>query len=153
VVAFVLGPDVAPVVVSEVGATEVAAVVDSDVAVVTVGSGLKTRGWGVCRDATARTGSECRRFRGAGDSFEGRGKFVVVVVNNVDGGCTGVVSGDVAVLGKVLGGSTAIWVAVSVVLGVTWALKSTVVVLVGSPHGSVVCFFLHSSRPSLIPPR
>jgi hypothetical protein len=96
----------ARVVVSEVVAAEVAAVVGSDVAVATGDSGCERRGQGVCRSAVGRAGSECRRFRGAGDCF-GVGKVVVVVVVDdvatvdgsvdvADGGCVGIVNGDVA---------------------------------------------------------
>jgi hypothetical protein len=45
----------------------------------------------------------------------------------VDGGCAGVDGGNVAALGGVLGGVSRVWVAVSVVLGVVWVLKSAVV--------------------------
>ena len=91
--------DEALAVVSEVAVAGIAAVVGSDVAVATGGSGCGTRGWGVCSGAVGRLGRVCRRFRAAGASFEAGGKVVVVVVNNVgcaDGGCADVVSGDVA---------------------------------------------------------
>ena len=67
------------------------------------------------------SGSEYRRLRGAGDGFgAGDGMVMVVgdVVGVVDGGCGAVAWGDVAALGKVLGGSTRVCVAVSVVWGV-----------------------------------
>ena len=43
----------------------------------------------------------------------------------IDGGCGAIARGDVAALGKVLGGSTEVLVAVSMVLDVAWVLKST----------------------------
>jgi hypothetical protein len=91
--------DEALAVVSEVAVAGIAAVVGSDVAVAKGGSGCGTRGWGVCSGAVGRgrLGRVCRRLRAAG------GKVVVVVVKNVgcaDGGCVGVVSGDVAALAE-----------------------------------------------------
>ena len=47
------------------------------------------------------------------------------VVGVVDGGCVGVVGSDVAASRGVLGCSTRVCVAVSVVWGVAWVLKST----------------------------
>jgi hypothetical protein len=94
---WVLGE--ARVVVSEVVAAEVAAVVGSDVAVAMGGSGCETRSWGLGRGGLDRLGGVCRRLRDAGSSFEGGEKVVVVVVNDVgcaDGGCAGVASSDVA---------------------------------------------------------
>jgi hypothetical protein len=55
---------------------------------------------------------------------------VVAVVDNIDGadgGCVAVVSDAVAALGGVLGCSMRVCMAVSVVLGVVWVLKSAVV--------------------------
>ena len=55
--------------------------------------------------------------------------MAVVVVDDIvgviDGGCGAVARGDMAVLGKVLGGLTEVWVAVSMVWGVAWVLKLT----------------------------
>ena len=80
-------------------ASGVVAVVDGDMAVVTGGSGLDRRGWGLCWGAVDRPGGQWRRSRGAGGCSEA-GEAVVVVVDDVvgvvDGGCADVVSGDVA---------------------------------------------------------
>ena len=71
--------------------------------------------------------------------------MVQVVVGNVgviDGGCGAVARGDVAALGQVLGGLTEVWVAVSVVWGVAWVLKSTPAffnVMSSSFSGGSVC--------------
>ena len=91
--------DEALAVVSEVAVAGIAAVVGSDVAVATGGSGCRMRGWGVCSGVVGQLGRVCRRFRAAGASFKAGGKVIVVVVNNVgcpDGGCADIVSGDVA---------------------------------------------------------
>ena len=81
----------------------------------------------------------CHHFQGAGGCFSAGDKKVVVVVDNVgivDGGCVGVVNGDVAALGGVLGCSMKVCVAVSVVWGVAWVLKSLQIVVL-SLGGSV----------------
>ena len=65
--------------------------------------------------------------------FEAGGKVVVVVVNNVgcaDGGCADVVSSDVAVSRGMPECVSRVCVAVSVVLGVTWVLKSMVEIVI-----------------------
>ena len=58
------------------------------------------------------------------------GKGVVVVVVDdlglIDGGCVAVVSSDVAASRGVLGCLSRVCVAVSVVLGLIWVLRSTV---------------------------
>ena len=59
---------------------------------------------------------------------------VVDVVANADGGCAGSDGGDVAALGGLLGHSTAVCVAVSVVWGVTWVPRLT--------WGTVSAFFV-----------
>jgi hypothetical protein len=90
---------VAQVVVPGVVAAEVAAVVGGDVAVAVGDSGHERSGWGLCWGAVGLPGRECRRLRGAGGCFEARDEVVVAVVDvvdNVDGGCAGFVSGDVA---------------------------------------------------------
>ena len=113
--------------------SSVIAVVDSDMAAERWGSGLERGGCGVCRCGINRHGSVCRRFRAAGASFEAGGKVVIVVVNNVgcaDGGCADVVSGDVAVSRGMPECVSRVCIAVSVVLGVTWVLKSTVEIVV-----------------------
>jgi hypothetical protein len=87
------------VVVPEVVAARVAAVVGSDVAAEQRASGLERGGCGVCRGGVDRPGGVCHRFRGVWGWFEA-GKEVVAVVDVVgvidvaDGGCAGVVSGD-----------------------------------------------------------
>ena len=50
---------------------------------------------------------------------------VVVVIDDVDGGCADVVVGDVAMLRGMPECVSRVCVAVSMVLGVTWELKST----------------------------
>jgi hypothetical protein len=50
---------------------------------------------------------------------------VVAVVDDVGGGCAGVVNSDVVASRGGLDGLTKVWVAVSVVLGVVWTLRST----------------------------
>ena len=97
------------------------------------GSGLKMGGCEGCRGGLGRPGRECRRFRGAGGWFEAGDGAVVAAVNVVgvvDGGCVGVINGDVAALGGVLGCSTRLCVAVSVVWGVAWALELMVEIVV-----------------------
>ena len=114
----------------EVTATVFIAVVGDDVALAAGGSGWETRGWGLCDGAVGRSGNECRCLRGAVSCF-GAGDGVVVAVVNivgiVDGGCAGVDGGNVAALGGALGCVSRVWVAISVVLGVVWVLKSAVV--------------------------
>jgi hypothetical protein len=89
----------ARVVVLEVVAAEVVAVVGSDMAVGTGSSGCARRGWGLGWSVVSRLGRVCRRFQGAGGSFGAGEEVLVVVVGgvvNIDGGCAGVDSGDVA---------------------------------------------------------
>ena len=89
----------ARLVVSRVLVAGVAVNVICDVTAERRGSGLERRGWGVCRGVVGRAGSECRRFRGAGDCLEGGDGAVVAVVGSVDstdGGCATIVSDDVA---------------------------------------------------------
>jgi hypothetical protein len=116
------------------------AFVHSDVAVAQGGSGCETRDWGVFWSAVSRPRSERRRLRGAGASKQAGDGVLVVVddVDNVDGGCACIVSGDVAaVLGKGglvtrAGGSSSVWVAVSMVVGdvgVVWMSTLVVVTL------------------------
>ena len=113
-----------------------ATVIDDDVALAVGGLGHERRGWGVSRGTTDRFGIVCRRFRGVWDWF-GAGEVVVVVVvddvvvvDGVDGGCADVVVGDVAMSGGVPECVSRVCVAVSVVLGVTWVLKSAVEIVV-----------------------
>jgi hypothetical protein len=61
------------------------------------------------------------------------------VVDVADGGCAAVVGSDVATARGGLGGLTKVWVAVSLVLGVAWVLKST---------RSVACAFFSVLRLS-----
>ena len=99
--------DAALVVVSRGVVAVVAAVVGSDVAAERWGSGLENRGRGLSWGAVGRHGSQCRRSAGAGGGFEAGEEVVVVVVDDVvdvDGGCAGVVSGDVAGLWGARGG-------------------------------------------------
>ena len=94
-------------------------------------------------------------FQGIGGWYEAGGKVfvaVVDVVGSIDGGCAGIVRGDAVVSRGVLGCVSRVCMAVSMVLGVAWMLMLMMLVLVGSPHGSIICFLLHSSCPSLIPP-
>jgi hypothetical protein len=73
----------------------VAVVVSSDVAPAVGGSEREMGGWKARWGSVGRAGSECRRSRGAGDRFEAGEEVVVVVVDdvdNVDGGCAGVVA-------------------------------------------------------------
>src|SRR5271154_6833442 len=87
---------------SGVDAARVAVVVNDDVTVKRRGSGCRTGCWGLCFSAVGWAGSECRLFRDTGGSFEAGDEAVVVVVNDVvvaDGGCVGVVVGDVAGVG------------------------------------------------------
>jgi hypothetical protein len=128
--AFVWVLNETKVVISGVVAAVFIVVVGGDVAVVTGSSGRKTRGCGGCRGAVGRLGSECHRSRGAGSCFEAGNEVVVAVVDsvgNIDGGCVGVVSSDVAKVRGVLGCVSRVCIAVSVVLGAVWVLKSTVV--------------------------
>jgi hypothetical protein len=103
-----------------------------DVAAAVGGSGCERSGWGV----VSRLGSECRRLRRAGGCFEGRDEAVVTVVDDVvdvDGGCAGDVSSDVAGSGGngglVVGSSKgAVCItASSVAVGVVWDAVSMVV--------------------------
>jgi hypothetical protein len=114
----------------------VGAVVGGDMTVAVVGSGRERGGCRGCRGVVGWLGSECRRSRGAVRCFEAGAELVVVVVDNsvdavdgvvgiADGGCVGVVGSDVAASRGVLGCSTKVWVAVSMVWGVAWMLKST----------------------------
>ena len=69
-----------------------------DVAVEWWGSGLERRAWGFFCSAVGQAGNEHHRVRCAGGCFESGGGMVVVAVNNIDstdGGCAGIVSGDV----------------------------------------------------------
>ena len=126
------------------------AVVDGDVVAERRGSGLERGGWGVTRGAVDWFGIVCRHFRGVWGGFWAGGELVVVVNDGVvvvghsadvvDGGCAGVVDGDVAASRVVLGCMLRVWVAISVVLGVTWVLKLTVeVVVVWVPAFSRCC--------------
>ena len=118
---------VAQGVVSGVDAARMA-VVNDDVTVERRGSGCRTGCWGLCFSAVGWAGSECRLFRDTGGSFEAGDGAVVVVVNDVvvvDGGCVGVVVGDMAASGGVLVCSAKVCVAFSLVLGAVWVLEST----------------------------
>jgi hypothetical protein len=100
-------PDTALVAVSRVVAVAVVAIVDCDMAAEQWGSGLEMWGWGRGWGVVGRFGRVCRRFRGAGGSFEAGEAVLVVVVGgvvDVDGGCAGIDSGDVAGLVGSLGG-------------------------------------------------
>ena len=91
--------DTALLAVSGVATAGVAAVVGSDVAVVTGGSWCLIKGQGLGWGAMGWPGSECHRFQGPGGCFEAWDEVIVVVINDVgaiDGGCAGVVKGDVA---------------------------------------------------------
>ena len=72
-------PDETQVVVSRVFAAGILIDVDCDVPAEQQGSGLKTRGWGGCRGAIAQPRSECHHLQGAGGSFKGGGKFIVIL--------------------------------------------------------------------------
>ena len=133
VVAAILVRDETLFIVLEVVAIRVAFDVVSDVTVERRGLGLERRGCGSCRGSVSRLGRVCRRVRDAGGSFSAGGRVVVAVdddVGVVDGGCVGVINGDVAALGGVLGCSTRLCVAVSVVWGVAWVLESMVEIVV-----------------------
>jgi hypothetical protein len=120
----------AQVVVSGVVVARFVVDVDGDVVVASGGSGCEKQGWGVCWGAIVLFGSEDHCSRGAEGCFDTGDGAVVAIVDNVDGidgGCVAVVSNDVAALGEVLGCLTRVCMAVSVVLGVVWVLKSAVV--------------------------
>ena len=129
--------DVAQVVVFRPFGSGVVALVDGDVVVVLGGSDCKGRGCGASRGVVDQLGAVCRRFRVAGGGFEAGGELVVVVDDRVvvvDGSCAAVVTGDVAALARDgglvtqavgAGGSVSVWVAILLVLGVVWALRST----------------------------
>jgi hypothetical protein len=131
-------------------AVAVGTVVDDDVAVAVSGSGCERRGWGLGWGAVGRLGSVCRRFRDAGGSSEAGEKVVVVVfddagvvdgnVDVADGGCAGVVNGNVADSGGNDG-----------LVGVVWVLASTrtaVSRIVGSVCSRLVS---HISRSAVLP--
>ena len=125
--------DVAQVVVLVVVVAGNVAVVDGDVAVELWGSGLKRRGCGSCWGSISRLSRVCCHFRDAGGSFSAGDRKVVVVVDNVvavDGGCAGIVVGDMAMSRGVPECVSRVCVAVSMVLGVTWVLKSMVEIVV-----------------------
>jgi hypothetical protein len=73
---------------------------------VAVDWGRKKRGWGVCWGTVDRLCKVCRRFCDVGSWFEAGGRVVEVVVNDAnvidggvdvaDGGCVGIISGNVA---------------------------------------------------------
>ena len=91
--------DVALVVVFEVVAAGVAVAVVSDVAVEQRGLEWANEGWELGCGAVGRPGIECRRFRSFEGCFGAGDGAVVVVVDDVDladGGCAGIVKGDVA---------------------------------------------------------
>ena len=150
--------DAAVVVVFGPVAAGFAAIVGCDAAAATGGSGRKWRGWGLSRSAVGGAGSECHHVRHAGGCFEAGGKMVVVAVNNVDsadGGCAGVVHGDVAdsggdgvAVGLSLG---AVCIAASAVqVEVVWEAVSTMVGLrpvVRASHSAI----LPRSSPSFRP--
>ena len=75
----------------------------------------------VCWGTADSSGSRCCRSKRPSGGFEARKVVVVVddvvddVVGVFDGGCACVARGDVAALGKLLGVSTEVWVAVSIV--------------------------------------
>jgi hypothetical protein len=171
VLAVVWALDVALAVSLGTGAMVSTGVGGRDVAAAVGGSGLERGGCGGCRRVVCWPGSVLRGSGEPGGCSEARGGAIVVVVNDVDGGCTGVVSGDVAGLVGSLGGAgfsrmswglplvcmavsqvlqsstdvptsfsrrggssscivcmavlTEVWVAVSMVWGVAWVLKST----------------------------
>jgi hypothetical protein len=87
-------------------AVGVAAVVCGDVAAKRRGSRGSSGGWRLGWGVVGRSGSVCRRFRGAGGWFEAGKEVLVVVVNVVgsvdgsvdvaDGSCDGIVNSDVA---------------------------------------------------------
>jgi hypothetical protein len=120
-------------VISKVVVAGVAAAVGGDVAVVQGCSRHEKRGWEIFCGAVNRLGRVCRRFRGVGSCAEAMEAVVVAVVDNVgvvDGGCAGVVGGDVAGL-TVEGGlvtravvSFSVWEVASVVFVVVCILKS-----------------------------
>jgi hypothetical protein len=97
--------DVTQVVIFHPFGSGVIAIVDSDVVAVISSLGCKRGGggWGACRGAVGRPSSVCHHSRVVGGWFKAGGKVVVVVVADdnviiVDGGCVGVISGDVAML-------------------------------------------------------
>ena len=124
-VAVVWVPVVAQVVVSRGFVAVAATVVDDDVALAVGGLGHERRGWGVSRGAIDRFGVVCRHFRGAGGCFSAGGRVVVAVDDSVDavdgvvdiadGGCVGIISSGVAMLGGLGGpvtravGSVSVW--------------------------------------------
>jgi hypothetical protein len=103
--------------------------VDGDVAVVTVRSGCKARGCGGGCGMADPSGSKGHCSEGPGGGSGAEGPIVVVVLDDVvgviDGDCVGIVGSDVAASRGVLGCSTKVWVAVSMVWGVAWMLKLT----------------------------
>jgi hypothetical protein len=133
--------DTALVAVSGVVATGVAAIVGSDVAAAQGCSGRNGRGWGLGRGDMYRFGSECRCSRGADGCLEAGNGVVVAIVDDVvdgDGGCAGVVSGDVADSGGVrrwgaasLRGAVCV-MASAVVVEAVWVPKSAVSLTVSS---------------------
>ena len=130
--------DTALVIVSQGVVAVAATVIDDDVALAVGGLGHERRGWGVSRGGVGQPGSVCRRFGEAGGCFSAGGRVVVVavdVVGVVDGGCVGVVNDDVAALGGP-GYMSRVCVAVSMVLEVTWVLKS-MQIIISSLGGSI----------------
>jgi hypothetical protein len=92
---------VVPVDVLGVVVVAVGVGVADDVALKVDGSGCGPRAWKRCWGAICWFGSECCRFRGVSGCFNAVEVVVVAVVDVdvvVDGGCVGVVNGDVAVV-------------------------------------------------------
>ena len=91
--------DEALAVVSEGAMAGIAAVVGSDVAVATGGSGCGTRGWGLCRGGMDWLGSMCHHFLGVCSWVVAEGEVLVAIVDvvvNDDmacGGCANVING------------------------------------------------------------
>lgn len=85
--------------VSGVPAVGFVVVVGGDMVAEWRGSGLERGDCGGCRGELGRPGSMCCRLHAAGGGSDAGGTAIVVAVNDIggaDGGCAGVVSGDVA---------------------------------------------------------
>ena len=110
--AIICALDKTQVIISRVVAAGNVAIVDGDVAVAAGGSGVETRSCGVCRGAVAQPSRVWHHFREAGGSFKAGRAVVVAVVNsidNVDGGCAGIITGDMAGLWDVVSGGAGCW--------------------------------------------
>ena len=100
--------------VSEAIVADVVAIGSCDVVLAVGSSGLERRGCGLGRGAVDQPGIQRHLSGGAGSSSEVGEEQVVVVVNDVgivDGGCAGIISGDVAVLTGVINDAEGVGVA------------------------------------------